>query len=57
MCISSGNVCPNCGKPIWNDGKSTVVPDLCQCGGIETRTNIERKLDEIIEILKSWDES
>jgi len=30
---TSGNVCPKCGKPLWDDHRSTVVPELCSCKG------------------------
>lgn len=28
---STNNVCPKCGKPSWDDQKSTIKPELCQC--------------------------
>ena len=27
------NTCKKCGKPLWNDKRSTAIPVLCQCSG------------------------
>ena len=33
---AKAGICPKCGKPIWDDGKSTVSPKLCNCEWAET---------------------
>jgi len=34
----SENLCDKCGKPLYNDGKTTAVPDLCKCSKEEKQS-------------------
>ena len=43
--------CHNCGKPLWDDGRSTVKAELCSCV-VDTQVSRDQTLNEILETLK-----
>ena len=56
MCkITSGNVCPECGKPIWDDHKSTAIPELCSCVGKQAHVIMTEEEYQNVKII-GWHE-
>lgn len=45
--VPNNNFCKDCGKPLWNDFKSTAVPELCTC-----KRDREQSLTEKIKELE-----